>query len=238
MSDELKKCTFITYNQSKYTDMKNFCFILMLSSFMNAQVGVNTTTPSRTLDVNGSLRVRTQTDESANSSYNNVLISDANGNVDYVKKSLLNQQMVSLFNLNVLPSVNAGGNGAAAIPVSISNQSITLTKPAFVMISYSVPVTLSIAATDGRMKILRTHLNVNGTNVIRSSNTYTNSTATGTNLTGIFYNTGSYTTLLGAGTHSIEVLGTCFDFTTASQCIQGGSFSGTSFQAFAIYNDY
>lgn len=68
--------------------------------------------------------------------------------------------MVSLFNLNVLPSVNAGGNGATAIPVSISNQSITLTKPAFVMISYSVPITLSTAATDGRMKILRTHLNV------------------------------------------------------------------------------
>ncbi|SHM65259.1 hypothetical protein [Chryseobacterium polytrichastri] len=218
--------------------MKAFYFTLVINSFINAQVGINTTTPSRTLDLNGTLRVRTQTDQSANTSFNNVLIADTNGNVDYVKKNLLNQQMVQLFNLTTLPSVNAGGNGNAAIAISISNQSITLTKPAFVMISYSVPVTLSAGASDGRMKILRTHLNVNGINMVRSSNSYTNSTATGTNLTGIFYNTGSYITLLAAGTHSIEVLGTCFDFTTAAQCIQGGNFPGTSFQAFAMYNDY
>ncbi|UOU99806.1 hypothetical protein MUU74_07605 [Chryseobacterium daecheongense] len=217
--------------------MRNFIFIFFVSVFCNAQVGINTTTPSRTVDVNGALRVRTQTDQSSNSSYDNVLISDANGNVDYIKKNVLNQQMVQLFNLSTLPSVNAGGSGAVT-PVSISNQSITLAKPAFVMITYSVPVTLSAAASDGRMKILRTHLNVNGTNVVRSSNTYTNSTSTGTNLTGIFYNTGSYITLLGAGTHSIEILGTCFDFAAASNCVQGGTFAGTSFQAFAMYNDY
>lgn len=217
--------------------MRNFIFIFFISVFCNGQVGINTTAPSRTVDVNGALRVRTQTDQSSNSSYDNVLISDANGNVDYIKKNVLNQQMVQLFNLSTLPSVNAGGSGAVT-PVSISNQSITLTKPAFVMITYSVPITLSAAASDGRMKILRTHLNVNGNNVVRSSNTYTNSTATGTNLTGIFYNTGSYITLLGAGTHSIEILGTCFDFAAASNCVQGGAFAGTSFQAFAMYNDY
>ncbi|MBO9690732.1 hypothetical protein [Chryseobacterium sp.] len=217
--------------------MKIFYFISLFSLSIQAQVGINTTTPSRTLDVNGTLRVRTQTDQSSNTSYNNVLISDSNGNVDYVKKNTLNQQMVELFNITTLPSINAGGSGTA-VPVSISNQSITLTKPAFVIISYSVPVTLSAPAADGRMKILRTHLNVNGNNVVRSSNTYTNSTSTGTNLTGIFYNTGSYIVLLGAGTHSIEILGTCFDFAAASNCVQGGAFAGTLFQAHAMYNDY
>ncbi|PQA89899.1 hypothetical protein B0A69_21690 [Chryseobacterium shigense] len=217
--------------------MKAIYFIFIAGSLMNAQVGINTSAPSRTLDLNGNLRVRTQTDQSANTGYSNVLIADDNGNVDYVKKNVLNQQMVQLFNLNTLPSVSAGGSGTVT-PVSISNQSITLTNPAFVMISYSVPITLSAAATDGRMKLLRTHLNVDGTNVVRSSNTYTNSTTTGTNLTGIFYNAGSYITLLSAGTHTIEILGTCFDFATASQCLQGGSLSGTSFQAFAMYNSY
>ncbi|MET3538460.1 hypothetical protein [Chryseobacterium limigenitum] len=215
--------------------MRNFIFILFISAYTNAQIGINTTTPSRVLDINGTLRVRTQTDQSSNGTYDNVLISDANGNVDYVKKNVLNQQMVQLFSLTTLPSVNAGGSGT---PISISNQSITLSKPAFVMISYSVPITLSVAASDGRMKLLRTHLNINGTNVVRSSNAYTNSTSTGTNLTGIFYNTGSYITLLGAGTHSIEVLGTCFDFVAASNCVQGGSLAGTSFQAHAMYNDF
>ncbi|MCQ4140813.1 hypothetical protein [Chryseobacterium sp. EO14] len=217
--------------------MRNIIIFSLCSFFANAQVGVNTISPSRTLDVNGTLRVRTQTDQSSNSSYDNVMISDANGNVDYVKKNLLNQQMTQLFSLTTLPSVNVGGSGTVS-PVSISNQSVTLTKPAFVIINYSVPVTLSAAASDGRMKLLRTHLNVDGTNVVRSSNAYTNSTSTGTNLTGIFYNTGSYITLLGAGTHSIEILGTCFDFAAAANCVQGGNFSGTSFQAHAMYNDY
>lgn len=217
--------------------MKNFIsgIILFSSVCANAQVGINTESPSRTLDVNGTLRVRTQTDQSTNSAYNNVLVSDANGNIDYVKKNTLNQQMVQLFSLSTLPSVSVGGSGT---PVSISNQSITLSKPAFVIINYSVPISLSSAASDGRMKLLRTHLNVNGVNVVRSTNTYTNTATTGTNLTGLFYNTGSYISLLGAGTHSIEILGTCFDFATASNCTQGGSFTGTSFQAHVMYNEF
>ncbi|WP_080778483.1 hypothetical protein [Chryseobacterium phocaeense] len=216
--------------------MKKIIFLFFSCAFVNAQIGVNTATPTRSLDVNGNLRVRTQTNQSANASYDNVQIADANGNVDYIKKNVLNQQMVQLFSLNTLTAVNTGGDGT--VPVSISNQSITLAKPAFVIINFSVPVTLSAAFSDQRLKMLRTHLNVNGTNVVRASNTYTNGIATGSNLTGIFYNTGSYIALLGAGTHSIQLLGTCFDFTTASQCVQGGNYAGTLFQAFAMYNDY
>lgn len=216
--------------------MKKIIFLILSYASVSAQVGVYTATPTRSLDVNGNLRVRTQTNQSANASYDNVQIADADGNVDYIKKNVLNQQMVQLFSLSTLSTVNTGGDGTA--PVSISNQSVTLIKPAFVMINFSVPVTLSAAFSDQRLKMLRTHLNVNGTNVVRASNTYTNGIATGSNLTGIFYNTGSYIALLGAGTHSIQLLGTCFDFTTASQCVQGGNYAGTLFQAFAMYNDY
>lgn len=217
--------------------MKIFYATLLFCAHISAQVGINTTAPSRALDINGSLRARTQTNQTSNASYDNVLVSDVNGNVDYAKKSTLNQQMVQLFSLNTLTAVNTGGTGTPA-PVSINNQSITLAKPAFVIINFSVPVTLSTTFSDGKLKILRTHLNVDGTNVIRTSSTYTNTSATGTNLSGIFYNNGSYIALLAAGTHTIEILGTCFDFTTPGQCIQGGNYAGTVFQAFALYNDF
>ncbi|MGG5207700.1 hypothetical protein ACQWU4_02045 [Chryseobacterium sp. MIQD13] len=217
--------------------MKIFYFTFLFCMNISAQVGINTQSPSRTLDVNGSLRVRTQTNQSATASYDNVLASDANGNVDYVKKSSLNQQMVQLFSISTLTAVNTGGSGTPT-PVSINNQSITLAKPAFVIVNFSVPVTLSTTFSDGRLKLMRTHLNVDGTNVVRTSSTYTNTTATGTNLSGIFYNNGSYIALLAAGTHTIEILGTCFDFAAANQCIQGGNFAGTIFQAYALYNDF
>lgn len=214
-----------------------YAIIILFYATINGQVGINTQTPSRTLDINGSLRARTQTDQSSNISYDNVLVSDANGNIDYTKKSSLNQHMAQLFSINTLTAVNTGGNGTPA-PVSINNQSITLTKPAFVIINFSVPITLSTTFSDGRLKLMRTHLNVDGVNVVRTSSTYTNTTATGTNLSGIFYNNGNYIALLAAGTHNIEILGTCFDFASASQCVQGGALAGTLFQAYALYNDF
>lgn len=52
-----------------------------------AQVGINTTTPTRTLDVNGNLRIKTLVDKSETSSYSNVLIVDSNGNIDHLLRS-------------------------------------------------------------------------------------------------------------------------------------------------------
>lgn len=63
--------------------MKNFILLAILSSlFSNAQVGINTTTPTRMLDHNGDLRVRTLTDKTSDTSYNNVIVADGNGNLD------------------------------------------------------------------------------------------------------------------------------------------------------------
>ncbi|ANF51421.1 hypothetical protein A0O34_13290 [Chryseobacterium glaciei] len=205
---------------------------IFLGIIINAQVGINTPTPTRTIDVNGTSRMRVITDKSADTNYTQVLTTDTNGNVDYVPKSSLNQQYVQLFNLTTLPAVLNNNNTLAS---TISTQSITLTKTALVMINFSVPISLSAAAIDGRARILRTHLLVDGNTMSRTSNTYSNATLTGTNLTGYFYNTGSFSIELAAGTHSISLEGICFDNTP---CTQGGNMLGTNFQAVALYNNF
>lgn len=211
---------------------KLYTLSIFLGIIINAQVGINTPTPTRTLDVNGTSRIRVISDKSADTNYTQVLTTDANGNVDYVSKSSLNQQYVPLFSLTTLPAVLNNSNTLAS---TISTQSITLTKTALVMINFSVPISLSAAATDGRARILRTHLIVDGNTMSRASNIYSNATSTGTNITGYFYNSGSVSIELAAGTHSLSLEGICFDNTP---CTQGGNMPGTSFQAVALYNNF
>lgn len=213
--------------------MKKICNILiLLTIIVNAQVGIKTTTPTRTLDVNGTSRLRTLTDKSTDKNYDQVLTTDPNGNVDYIPKTDLHQQYVPLFNLTSLPTAI---NNSSSVATKISTQSITLAKKALVIINFSVPINLISVATDGRARILRTHLVVDGTETIRSSNSYSNRALLGTNLYGIFYNTGSYTIELAAGTHSIALEAMCFN---NAACTQGGNMPGTSFQAVALYNNF
>lgn len=213
--------------------MKKFCNILILLAItVNAQIGIETATPTRTFDVNGTSRIRTLTDKSANINYDQVLTTDTNGNIDFVPKNTLNQQYAQLFNLTTLPTSQ---NNSSTTPSTISTQSITLTKKALVIINFSVPINLSTAASDGRVRLLITHLVVDGTTTVKASNSYTNSARTGTNLTGLFYNTGSFSVELAAGTHSISLEGSCFN---NALCTQGGNLPGTSFQAVALYNDF
>jgi len=211
---------------------KLYTLSIFLGIITNAQVGINIDNPTRTLDVNGTTRMRAISDKSADINYTQVLTTDANGNVDYVPKSSLNQQYISLFNLTTLPAILNNSNTLAS---TISTQSITLAKTALVMINFSVPISLSAAATDDRARILRTHLLVDGNTVSRASNIYSNGTSTGTNLTGYFYNTASFSIELAAGTHSISLEGICFDNTP---CTQGGNMPGTNFQAVALYNNF
>lgn len=213
--------------------MKKLCnALIFLAIITSAQVGIKTPAPTRTLDVNGTSRIRTLTDKSTDKNYDQVLTTDISGNVEYVPKSSLHQQYVELFHLKTLPSIL---NNSNTNPSTISTQSITLTKKALVMISFSVPINLSNTASDGRARILRTHLLVDGNTAVRSSNIYTNSTSNGTNLYGLFYNTGSYFIELNPGTHSISLEGFCAD---NAACTQGGNLPGTTFQATALYNNY
>ncbi|WPO83731.1 hypothetical protein SD427_05215 [Chryseobacterium sp. JJR-5R] len=57
---------------------------LFFAATLNSQVGIGTTTPTRTLDVNGSFRLRTTSDEATNTNYARVLVQNSNtGDVDY-----------------------------------------------------------------------------------------------------------------------------------------------------------
>ncbi|KFC19655.1 hypothetical protein IO90_10300 [Chryseobacterium sp. FH1] len=73
-----------------------FClFGLVLFQNFNAQVGINTSVPTKTLHVVGDLAVRKIVDESDRpSTYDRILVEDQQGNIDYILKS------------NLLPSTN------------------------------------------------------------------------------------------------------------------------------------
>ncbi|MBQ0152794.1 MAG: hypothetical protein KBS61_07875, partial [Chryseobacterium sp.] len=50
-------------------------------------VGIKTTSPTRTLDINGTLRVRTTLDKSEDGEYTKILISNTKGDVDYIVRA-------------------------------------------------------------------------------------------------------------------------------------------------------
>lgn len=76
--------------------MNNINMRLLLASLaffsfheINAQVGINTQTPTRKLDVNGNARIEALTNKSDNASYDRILVTDNDGNVDYTTKESL-----------------------------------------------------------------------------------------------------------------------------------------------------
>lgn len=235
--------------------MKKKCFtaaIAIASVMINAQtglVGVNTSTPTNTLDVNGTARVRSLLPNTFDSNVDKIVVADANGALKSVTATtILSKSYEVLFDLTPVAEVgisdsNPNGDDART-PGTIQSQTITLTKDALVQINFAIPIWdvfkygTSVAPTDGGSKMLRTHLVVDNVIVVKSTNIYTNSsvgTGTGTSaeaLKGIFFNTGSAFVKLNAGTHTIKLEGTCNPYIT---CRQGGGGQGTKFQAVALY---
>lgn len=68
--------------------------LILLTSSVFSQVGINTETPNRTLDVNGNLKVRTLTDQSNNAAYDRVLVTNSTGEVDAIKISELKDEIL------------------------------------------------------------------------------------------------------------------------------------------------
>lgn len=62
---------------------------LLFSEVFYAQVGINTSNPTRTLHIAGDLKIRQLQDESEKLSYDRILAKDGDGNVDYVLKTNL-----------------------------------------------------------------------------------------------------------------------------------------------------
>lgn len=72
--------------------MKNILVLIaaITSQYVVAQygnVGINTTNPSRTLDINGNLKISKLTDVSEDGGYSKILTADGIGNVDYIVRA-------------------------------------------------------------------------------------------------------------------------------------------------------
>lgn len=82
---------------------------LVVSSIFDngTNVGVKTATPSRVLDVNGAFRIRTLTEQGT---YPWVLVSDANGNIDYILKSSIAGEGI-IGTEDYIPRYGVGGIG-------------------------------------------------------------------------------------------------------------------------------
>lgn len=88
--------------------------LLLAISVLYAQVGINTDDPTRTLHVNGNLKIRQLEDKSKDFSYNKILATDSEGNVDYVThESLLPVPDEFTSNKEVYNSIYGSRNGGA-----------------------------------------------------------------------------------------------------------------------------
>lgn len=83
---------------------------LFLSLSTQAQVGIKTETPERTVDVNGNLRVTTLQDKKDDKTYDNIVIANSAGDIDKQHKSSITQspkQQVEIVR-NIYYSDNGG----------------------------------------------------------------------------------------------------------------------------------
>ncbi|MFC4687768.1 hypothetical protein ACFO4P_12560 [Epilithonimonas pallida] len=69
--------------------LQTILFALLIYNLSFAQVGINTASPTRKLHVSGSMRVRGTINKSESAAYSNILVTDANGNIDYTTKASL-----------------------------------------------------------------------------------------------------------------------------------------------------
>ena len=99
--------------------------LLLISVFYSAQVGVNTTTPTETLDVNGSLRVRKINqigpDQSAKDS---IMVFDSDGVVKYVSANKVVSQATA-GSSKVLTNSTLIGNGSTGNELGLAQQGAT-----------------------------------------------------------------------------------------------------------------
>lgn len=121
--------------------MKKLLIVTMLAvaSFAHAQIGVNTTEPTKTLDVNGELRIRTTPSEGSTPA--TTLAVDDSGNV--VKSNRLS--LYEIFTLEAQNSVrttlSSGSNTVNNLDIGMA-QTITIpaNREAVIKVTYSVPM--------------------------------------------------------------------------------------------------
>lgn len=111
-------CKTLKTNKMK----KNYTFILLLfvCNILTAQVGIGTTSPTTTLDVNGNLRVRTlPTYNSEPATRDSIVISDGLGNVRRVSSK-------QIYNSNIKTLIKGSFTSAATLSLSILSGSVKI----------------------------------------------------------------------------------------------------------------
>ncbi len=109
---------------------KTYSFFVLLFTvlFFNAQngnVGINTVSPTNTLDINGTLRVRKITQiGSSQSAKDSIMVFDTDGVVKYVSANSVVAQ-ASAGNAKILTNNTLSGNGSTGNELRISQQGAT-----------------------------------------------------------------------------------------------------------------
>ncbi|KPH14970.1 hypothetical protein [Chryseobacterium sp. ERMR1:04] len=83
---------------------------LCISSFCLSQVGINTTAPTTSLDVNGTQRVRALNNATSDATYTRNVVADANGNLGYTTRS----------SAKPTPATYTGSMAVNAAPVTVA----------------------------------------------------------------------------------------------------------------------
>ena len=116
--------------------------LIFAMSLSSAQVGINTTNPTKDLDINGELRIRnlpTQTE-------NTLLAADSDGNIGKANVYLISDinSTIATQNVDVPLSPNTITQIRDSIDLGLSTTiTIPANKEALVVITYSVPIGLS-----------------------------------------------------------------------------------------------
>lgn len=116
---KVSKKKYIMKTQILSISMWLFAFVLC--SGQTGNVGIGTTDPKRTLDVNGNLRVRTIANKKDSiNTYNRVLIGNSAGNIDYIP--------LDAFNVTQ-PNVKTIKFASGSFPLVENSSTITYTPP-------------------------------------------------------------------------------------------------------------
>lgn len=100
------------------------CFLIFILS--HSQVGINTTSPTATLDINGNIRIRQAKNlGSANSAKDSILVIDNSGFVNRVNSDMIVSQSASGI-IGVTTDATLSGDGKTGNPLKIAQNGATI----------------------------------------------------------------------------------------------------------------
>ncbi|MBP2617898.1 hypothetical protein [Chryseobacterium jejuense] len=236
-----------------------FAVSLCISLYAQSNsVGVSTSTPTETLDINGTERIR----ELPVDGTSNVIYTKPDGTRSINKdqsfkalKTLVADANGVLGSVNWMPSqpfqVISGADGLDAVPITstisavngeltttpvLATKTFTLSKKSMVTFSYNISASDIGKASggtllDGTSKKVGAKLILNSKDIIDSGIPFTNS---GNNYAfGLFYLNGNRSIILKEGTYTVNLVGNVFCHTADSNGIRA-TFGATSTDQFDI----